>query len=188
MEAYGNWEAFAWDADHNVAYTTNDDFPEDDLPTTRGAIVRYTPDETALACLDATSPADQWCTLESGTLDYLKLNPDAMTFEWVTDYTEANPSLYKGSEGIHYEDGVVTIATVVDKLIFRLNVEAGTYTSDPVPFPQEPDNIRMFGDVLYVCTDGDYEPDDGVWGIDSKGAFRVFKEVRTFQLASSRRA
>ena len=85
-EMFGQWEAFAWDADDNKAYITNDDHPAKDVSTTfpdhtsqtyQGAIVRFSPDETALACLAAESNADKWCVLESGTVDYLKLTPAA---------------------------------------------------------------------------------------------------------------
>lgn len=177
---FGAWEAFAWDGDSNHGYVTNDDSPKDG-PATRGTLVRFNPDATALACLQADNAA-KWCTLESGTHDFLKLTPagdgSTGTFEWVADYTQANPDLYKGSEGIHYEGGIVTFAAVLDKYIFRLDVNKSTYTRTPVPFPQEPDNLRILNKVLYLCTDGDQVDDDGVWGIDDKGAFRVFKEVR----------
>jgi hypothetical protein len=81
--------------------------------------VRYTPDSTALACLDGATNADKWCALESGTHDFLKLNEDTMTFEWVTDVADSNPDFYKASEGIHYEDGIITIALIVIKQILR---------------------------------------------------------------------
>jgi hypothetical protein len=161
---------------------TNDDAPKDGVET-RGTIVRYTPDTTALACLSATDDAGKWCALDSGTHDYLKLTPSSDgstgTFEWVTDYTMANPALYRGSEGVHYDSdsGVLTFAAATEKAIFRLNLNAMTYTRTAVPFPQEPDNLRILNGVLYLCTDGDYADDDGVWGIDKNGAFRVFKEV-----------
>jgi hypothetical protein len=82
---FGNWEAFAWDGQYG--YVTNDDFPADGLPETRGAIVRFTPDAAAKACLAAGDNAGKWCALESGTHEYLKVNPATMTFEWVA----ANP-------------------------------------------------------------------------------------------------
>jgi Bacterial protein of unknown function (DUF839) len=154
--SFGNWEAFAWDADSKVGYVTNDDFPAEGTPATRGAIVRYTPDATALACLDAATDAEKWCALNSGSYEYLKLDPTAMTYEWVTDVTESNPDIYRGSEGVHYEDGLLTIAAAVEKTIFRLKTADSTYTATPVPFPQEPDNLRILDGVLYLCTDGDH--------------------------------
>jgi uncharacterized protein len=155
-ESFGNWEAFAWNDDDKVGYVTNDDFPAEGTPATRGAIVRFTPDATALACYAAATDAEKWCTLNSGSYEYLKLDPTAMTYSWVTDVAESNPDLYRGSEGVHYEDGVVTIAAALEKMVFRLDVDDSTYTATPVPFPQEPDNLRILDGTLYLCTDGDH--------------------------------
>lgn len=185
-EGYGNWEAFAWDADEKKGYVTNDDYPDNPgFPTEtfpshsyQGAIVRFTPDETALACLDAD---DKWCTLNSGTVDYLKIIPESDgatkgTFDWVADKAESNPVEYKGSEGAHVEGGIFTFSTIVDKWLFRLNLADKTYTKSAVPFPFEPDNLRMLGDTLYLCTDADDTPGDAVWLWDDKGAARIFTE------------
>jgi len=103
-EHFGQWEAFAWDADDNKGYITNDDYPTKDVSSSfpdhvshsyQGAIVRFSPDETALACLSAEADADKWCALESGTVDYLKITPSDSgtggTFEWVADKNDANP-------------------------------------------------------------------------------------------------
>jgi hypothetical protein len=144
MDDFGLWEAFAWDGAHG--YTTNDD-------KVRGAIVRYTPDASATACLSASSAAGKWCALESGTHDWLKLNTAAGTFEWTT-LDQANPDTYAGSEGVHVENGILTFATIVAKQLFRLNLNTMTYKSNPVPFAFEPDNLRMLGNTAYVCTDG----------------------------------
>ena len=76
------------------------------------------------------------------------------------------------------QDGVLTFVTIVDKLMFRLDLDEKTYTKKSVPFTQEPDNIRILDDTLYLCTDGDHDPEDGVWGWNANGAFKVFYEVR----------
>lgn len=175
IEDYGNWEAFAWDGEYG--YVTDDDYPKEGSATYKGALVRFTPDATAKACLSATTDEGKWCALNSGTHEFLKLSPDTKTFEWVSSKEDANPSIYQGSEGINIQDGVLTFVTVVDKLIFRLNLDSKTYTSKTLPFPQEPDNIRQLGDTMYLCTDGDHEPNDAVWGWDPKGAFKVVYEV-----------
>jgi len=188
---FGNWEAFAWDAKNNKGYVTNDDYNNnpgfkdaDDKPTGKpysGAITRYTPDETATACLTAE---DKWCALNSGTNDYLKLVPDATgtkgTFEWVA-LEDSNPELYGGSEGAHVEDGIFTFSTIVDRYLFRLDLAAMTYTRSAVPFPFEPDNLRVIKNAdgkqeVYLCTDGDDQPGDAVWGWDDEGAFRMLYE------------
>jgi len=186
-EYFGKWEAFAWDADDNKAYITNDDYPgnpshpDDPSHSYQGAIVRFSPDETALACLDAEDDADKWCALESGTVDYLKVIPSESgtggTFEWVSDKNEANPELYAATEGAHVENGIFTFSTIVDRYLFQLDLAAGTYTMSAVPFPFEPDNLRLLGDVVYLCTDADDTPGDAVWRWDNTGASRMFYEV-----------
>lgn len=95
----------------------------------------------------------------------------------MTEKTEANPALYAGSEGAHVDDGIFTFSTIKDRYLFRLDLEKGTYIRSAVPFPFEPDNLRMLGDTLYLCTDGDDQPGDAVWRWDDKGASRVFYEV-----------
>ena len=125
--------------------------------TYQGAVLRFSPDETALACLDAEDDADKWCALESGTVDYLKITPSSDgsstgTFEWVSDKSEANPELYAGTEGAHVEDGIFTFSTILDKYLFQLDLAAGTYTKSAVPFASEPDNLRLLGGVVYLCT------------------------------------
>lgn len=172
---YGNWEAFAWDSEREHAYVTNDDIPTPDSLSYKGAIVRYTPNTFAKDCLLAGDDSGKWCALNSGTHDYLKLNTDG-TFEWVANLEDSNPDTYAGSEGVDVTDGMMTFVSVRDKLLFRLNLDTMTYTVKSVPFPQEPDNIRMLGDALYLCTDGDYEPNDAIWRWDPVGASKIVYE------------
>lgn len=119
--------------------------------------MRFSPDETALACLDAESDADKWCALESGTVDYLKVVPSSESgttgnFEWVSDKSEANPDLYSASEGAHVEDGIFTFTSTLEGYLWRLDLAAGTYTRSAVPFASESDNLRILGGVVYLCT------------------------------------
>jgi len=172
ISGYGNWEAFAWDGNHG--YVTNDDTPTEDSPIS-GTIIRYTPGGIAEGCKYAGDDAGKWCTLDSGTHDYLKLNTDN-TFEWVSTLEDANPEMYAGSEGLDVENGILTFVTVFGRDLFRLNLNTMTYTKKALPFPQEPDNIRMLGDTLYLCTDGDHDPNDAIWGWDANGAYRVAYE------------
>ena len=143
--------------------------------------MRFSPDETALACLSAEADADKWCALESGTVDYLKITPSTTgtggTFEWVADKANANPELYAGTEGAHVEDGVLTFSTIVDRYLFQLDLAAGTYTQSAVPFWSEPDNLRLLDGVVYLCTDNDDVPGDAVWRWDDSGASRMFYET-----------
>ncbi len=146
----------------------------------QGVIVRFSPDETALACLDAENDADKWCALESGTVDYLKITPSESgtggTFEWVADKAEANPDLYAQTEGAHVENGVFTFSTIRDRFLMQLDLAAGTYTKSAVPFWSEPDNLRILNDVVYLCTDNDDVPGDALWRWDNVGASRMFYE------------
>ena len=119
--------------------------------------MRFSPDETALACLDAESDADKWCVLESGTVDYLKVVPSSEAgasgnFEWVSDKSEANPELYAASEGAHVEDGILTFTSTLEGYLWRLDLAAGTYTRSACPFASESDNLRILGGVVYLCT------------------------------------
>ena len=152
------------------------------MPAFRGAIVRFTPDATAEACLGSETDAEKWCAIESGTHDFLKLTPasdgaSTGSFEWVTDVADANPELYGGSEGAHAEKGILTFSAVMERYLFRLNLSDMTYVRSAIPFEFEPDNLRILNDVVYLCTDGDHTPHDSVFGWDDKGAFRVFYEV-----------
>lgn len=143
--------------------------------------MRFSPDEAALACLSAEADADKWCALESGTVDYLKITPSESgtggTFEWVADKNEANPELYAGTEGAHVEDGVLTFSTILERHLIQLDLAAMTYTQSAVPFWSEPDNLRLLGGVVYLCTDNDDIAGDALWRWDDVGASRMFYEV-----------
>ena len=88
------------------AYVTDDDYynaTDENLEkriSFRGSLVRFTPDEAGMACYAKTEKKDRWCTLDSGTHDYLRLEPDpdasrtGGTFEWVSDINDATPGLY----------------------------------------------------------------------------------------------
>ena len=55
-------------------------------------------------------------------------------------------------------------------------------SSDTSFLPIEQDNLRLLGDVVYLCTDADDTPGDALWRWDDKGASRVFYEVSTTYL------
>jgi hypothetical protein len=95
----------------------------------------------------------------------------------VSDKNDANPELYAATEGAHVENGIFTFSTIVDRYLFQLDLANGTYTRSAVPFPFEPDNLRLLGDVVYLCTDADDTPGDALWRWDDKGASRMFYEV-----------
>ena len=100
----GNYESFAADAREGrdpTFYTTED--------ASDGPLVRFTPDAAALACYNAPTKAEKWCTLNSGTLDYLRLEggcTSSGTFTW-GDYDDANPNEYPSSEGIDTKGKII---------------------------------------------------------------------------------
>lgn len=77
---------------------------------------------------------------------------------------------------------MLTFSTIYDRDLFRLNLKDNTYVKSAVPFPFEPDNLRILGDTVYICTDGDEQPGDAVWGWDDQGAYRVFYEVSRIRI------
>jgi len=122
-------------------HVANDDTLTEDSAIS-GTLIRCTPGGIAEGCKYAGDDAGKWCTLNSGTHDYLKINTDD-TFEWVANLEDSNPVMCSGSEGVDVTDGILTFATVFGRDLFRLNLSTMTYTKKALPFPQEPDNIRM---------------------------------------------
>ena len=139
-------------------------------------MARFTPDAAALECYYKETKAERWCTLNSGTVDYLDLqpNPEASgcgTFSWVTNPADANPDMYRSAEGADVTDGILTFSAKRDHLWFELDLEKGVYCQhSTLPgFKQQPDNIRVFDDVLYLCTDSGAP--NGIFGYDGEGYF-----------------
>lgn len=101
-----------------------------------GALVRFTPDAAGMACYEKEEKRDRWCTLDSGTHDYLKLNPDpdkpndGGTYEWVSDIRDATPGLYAGTEGLDAGDGTLVFVAKYEKLIFFLDLDTNVYRQD----------------------------------------------------------
>jgi secreted PhoX family phosphatase len=141
-----------------------------------------------MECYYKATKAERWCTLNSGTHDYLKLIPgtggtNEGTFEWVATKEEANPALYRANEGIDIRDGILTFVAKTDKLMFFLNLKEQTYTQYSTicgDFKQEPDNIRSLGKTMYFANDGTFP--NAVYGFHKKGGF--FKVVMGLDLNS----
>jgi hypothetical protein len=55
-----------------------------------GLLTRFRPDDVGQACY----ASQNWCTLESGTRDYLVLNADTQTYEWTDDMFFAGVSAF----------------------------------------------------------------------------------------------
>jgi hypothetical protein len=169
-----NWEGFAWDDEDSPprGYTTDDSYSAS--TPYLGALARFTPDATALECYAKETKAERWCTLNSGTDDYLVLEPGlggCGAFSWTDDADLATPGLYRKGEGIDITDGILTFDAKTDHLWFELDLREGTYCQySTLPgFKQQPDNLRVFGDVTYFCTDSGAP--NGIFGYDGDGWF-----------------
>lgn len=160
----GFFEAFAF------AWVENDDgavrpvfFVTED--TKQGALRRFRPD------------VDQslgWNMLhEGGTVDYLEFLPEGQ-FQWTSSLADGKASAekyYRNSEGIVYHDGELLFVSKVQKELFRLNLEEGTYeqestTLDSIPgggsFEAQPDHLVAAEvdaeSLLFFSEDGGTSP------------------------------
>jgi hypothetical protein len=136
-------------------------------------LTRYTPDKKGMACLAAETKAERWCALNSGKYEFLRLEPDENnneegTFRWVSNINFANAELYEGGEGIDARDGVLVFTAKYLQHIFFLNLNDMTYVRRNSPFTNEqPDNIRIMGDAVWMCQDGGEQA--GIWVRDFDG-------------------
>jgi len=179
----GGWEAFAWDDEDSPprGYVT-DDCEIEDAPLCWGALNRFTPDDAAMLCYTGTTKAERMCTLDSGTHEYLKLEPyggvgNCGTISWVATPEESSAAMMRKSEGIDITDRVMRFVSKKDHLFFEVDLESQTYCqwSTLEGFPQQPDNIRFLGDTLYFCTDG-LTP-NGLYGLNKEGYFPLLFEI-----------
>jgi hypothetical protein len=126
-----------------------------------------------MQCLARETKAERWCTLNSGKYEFLRLEPNKMneeegTFQWVSEITLANAELYEGGEGIDAKDGVLVFTAKYQQHIFFLNLNDMTYVRRDTPFTNEqPDNIRIMGDAVWMCQDGGEQA--GIWVRDFDG-------------------
>lgn len=145
-------------------------------------LVKFTPDDAGMACFNQANDIDRWCTLDSGTYSFLKLNPyqnnpDEGTFEWVATRGEANPSQqYPYAEGIDTRGKKIYFVSKTTKKLFILDLVTGTYirsTTVGGAFNNQPDQIMSItGDInaiVYFCEDGGN--DCGVHGRDGTNQF-----------------
>lgn len=175
--------AFAWDDDDSPprGYITDDCEPKD-APACYGTLNRFTPDDAAMLCYTGETKAEKWCTLNSGTHDYLKLNPheegsNCGTVSWVDTPEESSADMIRKSEGIDITDRVLRFVSKADRLFTEIDLVDQSYCqwSTLEGFPQEPDNIRFLGDTLYYCTDG--RTPNGIYGLDKNGYFPILHEI-----------
>lgn len=173
----GNYESFAFDDRRATPrfFTTED--------SSSGPLVRFTPDATAMACYNQPNDAQKWCTLNSGTHDYLRLNSwgRSGTFQWVPNKNAATPNMYPNAEGIDVVDGTLFFVSKTDRTLFELNLDAGTFVRTSTvsgAFNLEPDQLKAIANdpngLIYFCEDGGQACD--IHGRDGDG--RYFTIVR----------
>jgi len=152
----GRFESFAYDDRKSIPrfFTTND--------SSNGPLVRFTPDSAGLACYNQADPADKWCTLDSGSYDFLRLDSGSSgTFSWRTNKEEATPSRYPNAEGIDVVDGILFFVSKRDKTLFELDLDKGTFVRTSTrsgAFNLQPDQLKAINggadNMIYFCEDG----------------------------------
>lgn len=136
-----------------------------------------------MACYDRDTKEGRWCTLNSGTVDYMTLTPDAIgsncgTIGWTKNPAECSGDMYRAAEGLDIlKDQTMIFTAKRDRLMFEINLKDQTYcsTSTLVGFPQEPDQIRIHDGIVYFCTDGNNP--NGVLAYDGKGYYSIVQEI-----------
>lgn len=162
----GNYESIAYDDTEYPPrfYTTHD---WDYGPTTR-----FIPDAAATACYDSDNDYDKWCTLNSGSTDFILFHPTNPedpahlrgTFSYTTNFTLAMENSYdwaKACEGIECVNGICYMVCKREKYLFIMDMKAETFTRESTmtgAFEGQPDQIRVILDdtegLLYFCEDG----------------------------------
>jgi hypothetical protein len=150
----GNYESFAYDVRdiNNPRFFTTED-------SSSGALVRFAPSAAGVACFQS---AEKWCTLHNGgTYTYLRVDAGTSgTFSWTTEAL-ATPTRYPNAEGIDVVDGVLYFVSKTTKTLFRLELDAGTFTRTSTlsgAFNLQPDQLRALAsdpnEIIYFCEDG----------------------------------
>ena len=182
MGGLGWYESFTYDNSTSVPtfYVTRD--------TPYGALTRFTPNATGMACYNQVDDYDRWCTLNNGDIDYLVISGGPSgTFNWTTNETAARNSAntyYPSTEGIDAADGKVFFVSKTLKRLVILDLAQMTYTyssTESGAFDQQPDQVgRLVEDdesVLYFCEDGGSS--SGVFGRSALGNYYTILEGRT---------
>lgn len=174
----GNYESFAYDVRDSSSprfFVTED--------SVDGPMVRFTPDATAMACFNSPRDSDKWCTLNSGSHSFLRLNSPGSsgTFTWVTNKNNANPNLYPNAEGIDVVDGILFFVSKIDRTLFELDLDALTFTRTSTvsgAFNLEPDQLKAIvndpNELVYFCEDGG--PACDIHGRNSEGEYFTIVE------------
>eukprot|EP00977_Amphora_coffeiformis_P029470 scaffold40950_cov199-Amphora_coffeaeformis.AAC.2 len=169
----GNYESFAYDTRSPSSprfFVTED--------SSDGPLVRFTPDAAAMACYNNPDWEKKWCTLNSGSHQFLRLNSSASsgTFTWVTNKNAATPRLYPNAEGIDVVDGILFFVSKADRTLFELDLDALTFRRTSTvsgAFNLQPDQLKAIVDdpneLIYFCEDGGQGCD--IHGRDNRGQY-----------------
>ena len=190
--AGGRFEAFAYD-DRNTGTAGNSSGPSFYITedADEGTLRRYRP--------PANTPMG-WDMLHLprnvGTLDYLVLDPTTSTFSWTTDMAAGRSSaglVYPNSEGIAIHNGTLAFVSKVERMLFLLNLDDGTYKavstrttelSTGGTFDGQPDHVISYpeatatnserdGNLLFLTEDGGGTP--GLFAYDGSDYLSVLE-------------
>jgi len=185
----GSYESFAYDDRNEVPHF----FVTEDAGY--GPLIRFTPDEDAMNCYRQSTPRDRWCTLNSGSHEYLNLIPDDNgsshgSFEWIIDKGATNAELYAGSEGIDVHEGMLYFTSKSTSTLLTLDLDELTYVQESTKsgaFNGSPDQVkRMINDesgILYFCQEeGETR---GIFGRDRTNQFFTVLEGLDYVIETS---
>jgi hypothetical protein len=143
----------------------------------RGAIRRFKPSCNNLGL--------SWNLIQvDGEIDYLQFT-GRNTFQWTSSLDEGRNSaqaFYPNVEGISVNGRILSFVAKMQKEIFHLNLDTGTYVVDSTErglligggsFSAEPDQIIQYGHVLYFTEDGGSTP--GIYVSDGVKYYTVFE-------------
>ena len=180
VPAGGNYESFAYDRDDPDVearfFTTEDEGS--------GALIRYTPHPSAFT----TNSNYDILNTDNGSYEYLVLNDVDMTFSWSSNIVDGEASardLFPNTEGIDIHNRILNFVSKVNKELFTLDLEGGTWTvssTESGAFDIQPDQLgRIIGDsdVLYFTEDGGSNSD--IHGRDSTGQYFTIVKGNTYR-------
>lgn len=161
-----------------------------------GTTRRFTPDPNVVEAAYAANDFSFILT-SPGTIEYLVVTPLSLghgNFRWSSSRSlgrESGYNYYRNSEGIDVRDGILYMTSKVQKKLFILDLDVGTYQSSSTntgAFEGQPDQIaRMVDDesgIVYFCEDGERVA-AGVHGRNSAGKFFTILEGPEYDTEST---
>mmetsp|Transcript_33454 Transcript_33454/g.80843 ORF Transcript_33454/g.80843 Transcript_33454/m.80843 type:complete len:199 (-) Transcript_33454:71-667(-) len=134
-----------------------------------------------MGCYNSLNDADKWCTLNSGSHHFLRLNPTSDgggTIAWEGNKKNANPSQYPYAEGIDIRGDKMYFVSKTTQRLFIVDLKLETYevsSTQNGAFNNDPDQLSYItnvddpNEVVYFCEDGGN--DCGVHGRDKNANF-----------------